>query len=69
MKPSEIREKTAEELSKKTGELKEEIFRLKFRSSINQLKQTANIKKARKDLARVKTIERQREIEQAKGGN
>ena len=68
MKPSEIREKTGEELAKKAGELEEEIFRLKFRASSAQLKQTANIKTARKDLARVKTVAREREIAESKGG-
>ena len=68
MKPSEVREKTGEELAKKVKELEEEIFRLKFRASTAQLKQTANIKKTRKDLARVKTVAREREIAESKGG-
>lgn len=68
MKPSELRDRTDGELVKKAAELKEEIFRLRFRSEAGQLTQTANIKKARKDLARVKTVAREREIAQAKGG-
>jgi large subunit ribosomal protein L29 len=68
VKPSEIREKTGDELVKKARDLEEEIFRLKFRASTAQLKQTANIKKARKDLARVKTVAREREIAESKGG-
>jgi large subunit ribosomal protein L29 len=68
VKPSEIREKTSDELAKKVAELQEEIFRLKFRASTAQLKQTSNIKKARKDLARMKTVAREREIAESKGG-
>ncbi len=68
MKPSEIREKTAAELAKKGRELEEEIFRLKFRGSTGQLKQTANIKKARCDLARVRTVEKERAIAEAGKG-
>ena len=69
MKPSEVREKTNEELTKKVRELEEEIFRLRFRSSAGQLKQTSNIKQSRRDLARVKTAMRERAIaEAAKGG-
>ncbi len=56
MKPGEIREKTLNELQKLQGELEEELFRLNFRHSTGQLQQTSNIRKARKDLARVKTI-------------
>ena len=68
MKPSEVRDKTSEELARKAAELKEEIFRLKFRAKTGQLAQTTNIKKAKKDLARVKTVAREREIAEAKGG-
>lgn len=56
MKPGEIREKTLNELQKLHGELEEELFRLNFRHSTGQLQQTSNIRKTRKDLARVKTI-------------
>lgn len=68
MKPSEVRDRTAQELAKKAVELKEEIFRLKFRSKTGQLKQTTNIKKAKRDLARVKTVAREREVAEAEGG-
>ena len=63
MKPNEVREKSTEELQKMTLELEEEIFRLKFRKKTRQLKQVANIKKSRTDLARIKTVlcERSRE--------
>ncbi|HPW45372.1 MAG TPA: 50S ribosomal protein L29 [bacterium] len=56
MKPNEVREKSVDELTKMRGEMEEEIFRLRFRKNSGQLKQTANIKKVRRDLARVNTI-------------
>lgn len=55
MKPSDIREKPTTELEKMARELKEESFRLRFRHGTGQLKQTANIKKVKQDLARVLT--------------
>ncbi len=56
MKPNEVREKSVDELTKMRGEMEEEVFRLRFRKNSGQLKQTANIKKVRRDLARVNTI-------------
>ncbi len=67
MKPSEVRDKTNQELTKMVVELEEEIFRLRFRKGAAQLKQTTNIRKTRRDLARAKTILRERELS-AKGG-
>jgi len=55
VKPSEIREKSSEELNKLSGELEREIFNLRFRKAKGELKQVSNIKKVRCDLARVKT--------------
>lgn len=67
MKPSDVRDKSGDELAKLSVELEEEIFRLRFRKGAAQLKQTANIAKSRRDLARVKTIMREREGAGAKG--
>jgi len=66
--PSDVRDKSSEELTKLVVELEEEIFRLRFRRNAGQLKQTANVSKARRDLARVKTVVRERESAGAKGG-
>lgn len=68
MKPSEARDKTTAELTKMIAELEEEIFRLRFRKGAGQLKQVSNIRKTRRDLARVHTVLRQRELAGAKGG-
>lgn len=64
MKPSEVREKSGEELTKLSRELEEEIFRLRFRRGADNLKQTANIRKAKHDLARVKTVVRERALKE-----
>ena len=66
MKPSDIREKPDKELLKTAEDLEEEIFRLKFRKNTGQLKQTSNIREVRRDLARVKTILRERELKAGK---
>jgi large subunit ribosomal protein L29 len=55
VKPSEIRERPTAELERTVGELKEEVFRLRFRHGTGQLKQTASMRNAKRDLARVKT--------------
>jgi large subunit ribosomal protein L29 len=68
LKAKEIRDKTAAELGKMVDELSEEIFRLRFRKGAGQLKQTSNIRLARRSLARVKTVLRERELSQSKGG-
>lgn len=60
MKPSEVREKSDVELAQRARELEEEVFRLRFRLGAGQLKQTASIRRVRRDLARVKTVQRER---------
>jgi len=63
MRPSEIRELTEEELDEKVGELKEKLFNLRFQKSTGELDNTAELKKTKKDIARVKTVQREREQE------
>lgn len=63
MRPGEIREMTEEELEEKVGELKEKLFNLRFQKSTGELDNTAELKKTKKDIARVKTIQREREQE------
>ena len=65
MKASEIRELSAEQRAKKLVELKEELFNLHFQQAINQLENPMRIKAAKKDIARIKTVERAIELENA----
>lgn len=62
MKAKELRDQTGEELTLKARELRQEVFNLKLQKAAGQLANTAVIVKAKKDLARVKTILRSREI-------
>lgn len=65
MKASEIRELTAEQRAKKLAELKEELFNLHFQQAINQLENPMRIKAIKKDIARIMTVERAIELENA----
>lgn len=62
MKASEIRELTNEELNKKLKDLKAELFNLRFQLAINQLENPMRIKAVKKDIARVQTVLRQKEL-------
>ena len=62
MKASELRELSVEELQRKLTELKEERFNLRFQLAVNQLENSSRIGAVKKDIARVSTILRQREL-------
>ena len=62
MNAKEIREYDMTELKKKLGDLKEELFHLRFQLAINQLENPMRIVAVKKDIARVKTIIRENEI-------
>ena len=62
MKISKIREMSSPELEKELGELKSELFKLRFTKKANGLDNPMKIKEVRKDIARIKTELRQREI-------
>jgi large subunit ribosomal protein L29 len=60
MKADKIREMSPEELQGKEKELHEQLFRLRFQKSIGQLDNALKIRETRRDIARVKTVLRQR---------
>ncbi|MBR0189338.1 MAG: 50S ribosomal protein L29 [Clostridia bacterium] len=62
MKTKEIRELTVEELNTKLKDLKEELFNLRFRHAIGQLENPASLNVCKKDIAKVKTILREKEL-------
>jgi large subunit ribosomal protein L29 len=66
MKPAELRELSELELSEKLRDLKAELFNLRFQHAINQLENPMRLNIVRKDIARLKTIIRQREISAVK---
>ena len=62
MKISEIRDMSSAELTTKLDDLKKELFALRFQLAANQLDNPTRIKAVKKDIARIKTIQRQREL-------
>jgi large subunit ribosomal protein L29 len=62
MKPSKVREMSDVELENELSNLKSQLFKLRFQSATNQLDNPLQIKSVRKDIARVKTIMREREL-------
>jgi large subunit ribosomal protein L29 len=56
MKAADLRDLTAEELQAKLKEVSEELFNLNFQHSRQQLDNTARLGQARRDLARLKTV-------------
>ena len=62
MKAREIREMSADELGAKLGQLKSELFNLRFQNATNQLDNPIKIAEVRKDIARVKTVQRELEL-------
>ena len=66
MKASEIRELSNEELQAKLKDLKAELFNLRFQLAINQLDNPMRVSAVKKDIARVKTVLRENEINNSK---
>ena len=62
MLASEIREMTASDIQTRVTELQEERFRLRFRGATEQLEEPLRLRAIRRDVARLKTVLRQREM-------
>lgn len=62
MKANDFRNLTTAEIEQNVSSLKEELFNLRFQLATGQLETTSRIKQVRKDIARAKTILRQREL-------
>lgn len=62
MKARELREMKNEELNVKLGELKQELFNLRFNHATGQLTNPMQINICKKDIARIKTILKEREL-------
>ena len=63
MKIKELRELTNEDLVKKVSEAKEELFNLRMSQATGNLEKPARIRELRKQVARIKTILKERELE------
>jgi len=62
MKINKINEMSSPELEKELGELKSELFKLRFSLATSGLDNPMKIKEVKKDIARVKTVLRKREL-------
>jgi len=62
MKANEFRNLTTAEIEQKIAAFKEELFNLRFQMATGQLDNPVQIKKVRKDIARAKTVLREREL-------
>ena len=65
MQAIEIRKMSLTEMEEKLAELKDELFKLRFQQAINQLENPMRIKAVKKDIARIKTVQRQLQLEGA----
>jgi large subunit ribosomal protein L29 len=62
MKAEEFKDLSDEDLRGKVNELKESIFRMRFKISLGNTDVVKQLRESRKDLARVKTLIREREL-------
>ena len=62
MKAADLREMSAKELNEKLVELKQELFNLRFQLATGQLQNTMAITECKRNIARAKTIVRDREL-------
>ncbi len=63
-----IRELTDEEIDEEIRRAREELFRLRFRKAYQELESPAVLRSRRRELARLKTIQRERELRTAESG-
>lgn len=66
MKIADIRKLTTKDLNKKLEENKKELFNLKFSASTGTLEKPHRIKELRHDVAKIKTVIRERELSEVK---
>ncbi|EEZ33136.1 ribosomal protein L29 [Brucella sp. NF 2653] len=63
MKAADVRAKSLDQLNDELGYLKKEQFNLRFQKATGQLEKTVRVKQVRRDIARIKTIARQKAAE------
>lgn len=66
-KPAELREMSDEQLGAELRQTQQELFTLRFQAASERLDAPSNLKKLRRDIARIKTIQREREVAAATG--
>jgi len=63
MKSADVRAMSLDQLNEELGSLKKEQFNLRFQKATGQLEKTARVRQVRRDIARIKTIARQKAVE------
>ncbi len=61
MKASQLRDLTNEELEEKMGETRKELFNLRFQSATGALENSARLRSAKREIARILTVKTERE--------
>jgi large subunit ribosomal protein L29 len=61
LKTRQLRDLTSEELDKKLHETRHELFNLRFQAATGSLENTARLRLAKREIARILTIQRERE--------
>ncbi len=69
MSADAIRELTDEEIREEVRQAEDELFRLRFRKAYQELESSAVLPERRRDLARLKTIQRERELAASESSN
>jgi len=67
LEPSKLRDSSLEELAKEEDELRDQIWKLQLQRSTGQVQDQQKAREVRRDLARVLTIRRERELSRSKG--
>jgi large subunit ribosomal protein L29 len=62
MKPSQVREMGPDDLKAKEHQLQEQLFRLRVQQSLGQLDNAIKLREIRRDIARVKTVLREKQV-------
>jgi large subunit ribosomal protein L29 len=62
MKAEQIREMSVDDLRGKEKELQEQLFKLRFQKSIGQLDNALKLRETRRDIARVKTVLKEKQV-------
>jgi large subunit ribosomal protein L29 len=62
MKAKELKEMTTEELAEKLAETRQELFTLRFQSATGSLENAARMRLAKREIARILTVQREQEL-------
>jgi large subunit ribosomal protein L29 len=68
-KTSELREMSDDQLVHEARQAQQELFRLRFQAATEKLDAPSNLTKLRRTIARIKTVQRERELAAASGAN